>query len=500
MKMRSERRAIDKLYKRRDRYEIPDWQREKVWNQKKKQKLIDTILRGWKLPKFYLLKTSSNPEEFEVLDGQQRLSAIWEFFDGDLSLGEESAARFGGVTYDELPDSVSDAFDDYEIEYDEITDALEEDQKEFFQRLQEGLPLTSSEKLNAVHSKLRDYCVKLAKHPFFSETTVVTNKRYAYFDIAAKAMVLEIEGIDSGLRYEDVKAVFDANQKFSGNSAVAKRLEKALDLLHTTFPPAFNSFRNRTIVQSVITLISHLLQSGLTVASSEELRKFIEHFLIELSRQVELGQRATDQDYLTFQRTVNANVRTGSHTRQEILLRKLYRYKPSFFSLLSASQSLSDGVASDIAKTASEIRELIQVTNERYAAKHGTDLFKPTNKTIGALNNIQNTVTDLNEYKKLIENLYFVFREGTGQRLDDQVPESFSDVNDLRTLNEHDVDHGKANKVSAKRKKLSSIFQKYAGVPTPDALDPILFPVAHANILGALVSDLRQLAKQYAGT
>ena len=83
MKMRAERRALDKIYKRRDRYDIPDWQREEVWGLGKKQKLIDTLLRGWKLPKFYFLKTSKHPEAFEVLDGQQRLSAIWEFLDGD---------------------------------------------------------------------------------------------------------------------------------------------------------------------------------------------------------------------------------------------------------------------------------------------------------------------------------------------------------------------------------------------------------------------------------
>ena len=498
MKMRSERRAIDKLYKRRDRYEIPDWQREQVWNTKKKQKLIDTILRGWKLPKFYFLKTSSSSEEFEVLDGQQRLSAIWEFFDGDLTLSEDTAKRFGGATYDLLPDSVSDAFDDYEIEFDEITDALEEDQKEFFQRLQEGLPLTSSEKLNAVHSRLRDYCLNVAKHPFFSETTTVSNKRYAYFDIAAKAVVLEIEGIDSGLRFEDVKTVFEGNPSFSANTAVAKRLKKALDVLHQVFPAECRGFRNRAIVQSIITLTCHLLQAGLTERATGELRKFVDHFITELSRQVELGQRATDQDYLAFQRTVNANVRSGSRTRQDILLRKLFSFQPSFFSLLSTSQSLSDGVASDIAVAAKDIRELVQVINERHAATHGTDLFKATNKTVAALGGLQNPVADIAAYKELIEKLYFVFRESTGQRLEGQVPQSFSDINDLRTLNEHDVDHGKDAKVSTKRKKLASVFQKFSGATTPDALDPVLFPITQANILGALVSDLRQLGKQYA--
>jgi hypothetical protein len=35
VEMRLERRALDKIYKRRDRYEIPDWQRESVWDKKK---------------------------------------------------------------------------------------------------------------------------------------------------------------------------------------------------------------------------------------------------------------------------------------------------------------------------------------------------------------------------------------------------------------------------------------------------------------------------------
>ena len=81
MKMQSRTRAIDKIYKRRDRYEIPEWQRQEVWSRSKRQNLIDTILRGWKLPKFYFLKDSDEPETYEVVDGQQRLAAIFDFFD-----------------------------------------------------------------------------------------------------------------------------------------------------------------------------------------------------------------------------------------------------------------------------------------------------------------------------------------------------------------------------------------------------------------------------------
>ena len=62
MKMKSDKRELDKVYKRRDRYEIPDWQRDEVWDPPRKQALIDSILRGWRLPKFYFVASSAKPQ------------------------------------------------------------------------------------------------------------------------------------------------------------------------------------------------------------------------------------------------------------------------------------------------------------------------------------------------------------------------------------------------------------------------------------------------------
>src|ERR1035438_8480309 len=44
----------------------------------KNQRLIDSILRGWNLPKFYFVAVSD--DNFLVEDGQQRLAAIFDFF------------------------------------------------------------------------------------------------------------------------------------------------------------------------------------------------------------------------------------------------------------------------------------------------------------------------------------------------------------------------------------------------------------------------------------
>jgi Protein of unknown function DUF262 len=256
MKMNSRKRAIDKIYKRRDRFEIPDWQRQEVWGPSKKQSLIDTILRGWKLPKFYFLRVSDTPESFEVVDGQQRLVTIWEFFEDELPLSEKTAKEFGATYYSELPDPIGFSFDDYEIEYDEISEATEDEVKEFFQRLQEGLRLTSAEKLNSVHSKLRDFILKLTKHRFFQGVNV-SDRRYGHFDVIAKVAAIEIDGIDVGLRYDDLRAVFESQSEFSSRSHVAKRLTLALDFLDDAFDKNTGKLlRNRTMVQSILTLVA----------------------------------------------------------------------------------------------------------------------------------------------------------------------------------------------------------------------------------------------------
>ncbi len=493
MKMQSKKRAIDKIYKRRDRYDIPEWQRQEVWSRSKKQNLIDTILRGWKLPKFYLFKVSDDPESYEVVDGQQRLVSILEFFENQLPLADETAEKFGGQYYKELPDNVVDAFDDYEIEFDEIEEATEEEVKEFFQRLQEGLPLTSAEKLNSIHSKLRDYLVGLAKHPFFSKVSA-SDRRYGHFDILAKVAAIEIDGLEVGLRYDDLRAVFESQSQFSSGSNVANRIKAALDFVAKGFDDVTGRLlRNRTVLQSLLTLICRLIQSGKTNGHEERVREFFVKFLEALNKQVELGQQATDLEYLVFQRTVNANIKGGARIRQQILLSKLLARDPAFYEMLDPAAVVEAGLKATIAADAAEIVVLLGKLNEQYSAKHGEDLFKATNKTVQAQANLAKLVGDFDGYKSFMDDLYFLFHESVGTRLDGQVPESFKDVNILRTSLQHDVDHGEKKKVEAKKKNMGVVFTKYGGVPSPAGLAPERFIVVQANLLSALKQDLKQL-------
>lgn len=471
----------------------PDWQRTEVWNEDKKRALIDTILRGWKLPKFYFLKTNDEPESYEVVDGQQRLSAIFDFLDNELRLADDVAERVGGSYYKDLPDPVSDSFDDFEIEFDEIVDSGDEEIKEFFRRLQEGLPLTASERLNAAHGNLRDFAVELSESPFLLEKVGVRNHRHALFDIVAKVLAIEVDGFDVGLRYDDILAVFNAQKNFSKESGVANRVTKALAFLNRSFPEKESRFRNRTLVQSFLTLATGIVQAGGADGYEPKFRDFFDKFIAELSRQVELGQSATDQDYLKFQRTVNANVKAGPGIRHNILTRKLLAFDPSVVSRLSGDQVAASGLDSEIPELGARISRLVAVINEAHAVKSGADLFKPTNKTTAAQASISRPIRSFEEYKGFVESLYFLFWEGPGQRLDGKMPDSFKDINALRTNLQHDVDHGKPSRVKKKRIGLGQAFVRYAGSGTPETVGPESLLVLQANLLRAIENDLHAL-------
>lgn len=492
MKMTAGRRALDKIYKRRDRYEIPEWQRGEVWNTERQQQLIDSILRGWKLPKFYFVKWDE--DEYEVVDGQQRLTAIYEFFANEFALSDETATEFGGPYYKDLKQRIADLFDDFEIEYDEIEEATEEELKQFFQRLQQGLPLTSSEKLNSVHSKLRDFSKSLVKHSFFSTSIALANTRLAHFDVATKVAAIEIEGLSTGLRYDDLKAIFEAQRSFSGSSAVAKRIKAALDFLGEAFPSREASLKNRTVVQSVVSFVCRLIETEKSSGLESKVARFVRHFMKELSRQVELGQSATDFDYIRFQKSINANVKAGARIRHEILMRKAFMYDSALADAFDPSALKASGIAGRVKELGESIADHVARINAAYSAAHGEDLFKATNKTAKALLAIGAQANDPKGYAEFIGHLYFLFRESVGQRLGTSPPQAFVDVNNLRTDLQHDVDHGDSSKIRAKRKKIGDTFQKYSGVKTPQLLDAERFVLVQANLLSALELDLTNMA------
>jgi len=65
----------------------PDWQRGYIWGPKDEQLLIDSILKGLPIPKFYLTQEYDSRKGVSIhyaVDGQQRLKAIYRFLTNEF--------------------------------------------------------------------------------------------------------------------------------------------------------------------------------------------------------------------------------------------------------------------------------------------------------------------------------------------------------------------------------------------------------------------------------
>ena len=355
--------------------------------------------------------------------------------------------------------------------------------------------LTASEKLNSEHSKLRDFCVKLANHNFFNKKVAFANKRYAFFDITSKVAALELEGVKAGFRFKDVKNVFQNNKNFSEKSASAKRLEKTLYFLDNVFKKKNIILKNRLITQSVITFGTSLMDCNNITKYQKKLENFLVNFFTELTKEIEKGAKATDKDMINFQQSLRGNIKDAPFVRQTILMRKFIAAYPEFALELDPTHSIKSSIVSNIEELAKEVKGFITIINEHFNAKTGIDFFKTSTKTFKAANNLENPIKSYDDYKSFISDLYFLFWEGPSSKLTFTTPTSFKEINCLRTELQHDLDHGKPSKSSKKKKEAGQVFNKYSGFVNPKTIEPEMFQVFQLNILQQLNIDLNKILK-----
>jgi hypothetical protein len=176
-----------------------------IWNLEKRQLLIDSLINGFDIPKIYLheyitpLKLKGKTYKYAVIDGKQRLKAIWLFIDDKFTLGED-------ITYLDNPEvglknlnytSIANKFPEIKARFDAISLNVVlirtndvEIIEDMFSRLNEAAPLNAPEKRNAFGGPMPKEIRALAKHNFFSNCLPFKNVRYRYYDIAVKFLYL----------------------------------------------------------------------------------------------------------------------------------------------------------------------------------------------------------------------------------------------------------------------------------------------------------------------
>jgi Protein of unknown function DUF262 len=154
----------------------PEYQRRLVWDRRKKSLFIESLLMNIPVPPVFLYENDLN--RYEVMDGQQRLNAILEFYDNTLVLtGLTSWNVLNGLTYAQCPPRIKSGLDRRRISANVLlADSVSSEgggrlRRTVFERLNTGgQQLNAQELRNSLYSgSFNELLIELAGDTLFDQ-------------------------------------------------------------------------------------------------------------------------------------------------------------------------------------------------------------------------------------------------------------------------------------------------------------------------------------------
>jgi hypothetical protein len=153
----------------------PFYQRRPRWDPVRQSKLIESFIMNIPVPPLFVYE--SDLAKYEVMDGQQRITAIRDFYTNKLELeGLEQWPELNGRIYDKLPSEIRKGIDRRSISYfvllKESAVTSEEEallRQQVFERLNTGgIKLSHQEIRNSIyHGKFNSLLLEVVKNPVF---------------------------------------------------------------------------------------------------------------------------------------------------------------------------------------------------------------------------------------------------------------------------------------------------------------------------------------------
>jgi hypothetical protein len=347
---RSEYTIVPKEFSIRDFHEYredfvtrPPYQRKSVWNKNKKQSLIDSLFRRYYIPKLVIreVRLSDDRTVNEIIDGQQRITTVQEFFSNQFPLPKylsDISPDLAGKYYDELGSDVR-KFIDKSLKYqaDVIKDIEKPDNvkhqiiaTEIFWRLQQGETLNYMEVAHAQLSSLtRNFIVKYAddqtfdhdkyepldnnkdKLPFFRLLNV-DNNRMKHLQFMARFVMIELGGGYADLSDKKIEVFINSEKSENGIGDYSyEKKHEAQEVLRTlrSYYDIFkedpildenNGIRELSVEYFIIStylLVRHLRKHYVL---DDEMKKTIREFIYYFHSRWRTYDETSDNDMLSF--------------------------------------------------------------------------------------------------------------------------------------------------------------------------------------------------------
>lgn len=334
MRLSKERYPVSVLKEMQDSIDVrPEYQRPLVWTLKQKRLLIDSILRGYDVPKMYWHRQPDGGElEFDVVDGQQRLTTIWEFCNGGFALAKDSDPIEGHETsrlrYADFKTALKKKLHLYSFDVVIVEEAIqnqdEDEVREMFLRLQNGTTLKAQEKRNAMAGNMRAFVKEIAAHPFF-DSCKFSNTRFTYDHVAAQMTCLELAGGAVSVRDSDLNRMYDQNPNFDPKGTVARKVRRVLNYLTLAFPEHTRELERYNAV-TLYSLASALIDSFAHQGTEAKLAEWFIGFESERRADMEKGEDDRDLQLVEYQRLTSY-----STDAEESLAKRLEQMNRRFF-------------------------------------------------------------------------------------------------------------------------------------------------------------------------
>jgi hypothetical protein len=311
----------------------PDFQRPAVWSTSQKQLLIDTILRDYDVPKFYWRKVGERPDKYDVVDGQQRLRAVWEFMDGAYKLPRDfdpiDGESIAGSTYQDLPDELRVRFDIYAFDVVVLEQTDEDEVREMFLRLQNGTSLKAQEKRNAYPGKMRGFVKGLVQHPFFTRVGF-KNARYVHDLVAAQMVCLELAGGPTNVKDADLNRMYIENREFDEKGITAKAVRRVLDVLAGVFPELTPELERYNVV-ALYCVVSELLRQYVIDEARGHLHDWFIQFETRRRKEESKAEDKADPEWIAYHEKISHSTDAADSIqwRTEFLLRNILERYPN---------------------------------------------------------------------------------------------------------------------------------------------------------------------------
>ena len=299
----------------------PNFQREEVWTRDLQRHLIDSILKDFDIPKIYVQELDDGT--YSVVDGQQRLRAIWEFYDNEFPLSERYSGGLGGKKHEKLPPEIRTKFESYDLTLITLRNYSDDDIRDVYSRLNKGKPLSPAEKLNAFPGDIVPTMRYVSNHPFFTDVITLPRRRYRHYLTAARLILLESKGIIDVAPWQ-LYDFFEEKKKMNKSSPTVRRVLRVCDYLKKSFNSATMELRKESLLLTIYYLTSHLLKEYVMVNREAKLRGFF----IDFYQQVRKSSETGDKELIDFNLAASRGTTSKSNVklRHDIILRRFLIY------------------------------------------------------------------------------------------------------------------------------------------------------------------------------